>query len=132
MYARCEAKSAPRALWFEKSFAASCEAKRSIILAHGKTQRVSDCGTSSVLPRTQFCFSRKAKDKALESAISEAAVASLSAEIALSYEFRVEAPSGVNSEATSLKEKALYSNKCLDSFPSWRSYNFSKKTSLKG
>ena len=77
---------------------------------HGEAQRVSDCETSSVLPRTQLRFSREAKDKAPVSAISEAAVALLSTEKALSCEARAEAPSGANNEFTSLEGKALYSS----------------------
>ena len=43
-----------------------------------KAHKVSDCETTSVLHRAQSHFSHKAKGKALISAISEAAVASLS------------------------------------------------------
>jgi len=50
---------------------------------------------------------RKAKGKAFVGATSEATVASLVAAKALSHEARFEPPSGANSEAISLEEKAL-------------------------
>ena len=75
----CEAKSAPRVLWIEKSTKALHSAKSSLISASGEAQEVLDYDTSSVLQRTQLCFPHKAKGKALLSAISEDIVASLPA-----------------------------------------------------
>ena len=106
----CEAKTAPRALWIESS-AASCEANRSLVSAPGEAQRVSNCETSSVLLRTQLRFSHEAKDKALISAISEAAVASLSTAKASNNEARSEEYFGANSEVTSLKERVPHRTK---------------------
>ena len=78
---------------------------------HGEAQRVSDCETFSVLPRTQLRFFREAKDKALISAISEATVASLFVAKASIREAKSEVHFGANSEATSLKEKVFHSTK---------------------
>ena len=71
-----KAKLAPRALWIEKS-SASCEANGPLVSASGKAQKVSDYKTTSALHKAQLRFSCEAKGKALISAISEAAVASL-------------------------------------------------------
>jgi len=101
----CEAKSAPRALWIEKSTKALHSAKSSLISASGEAQGVSDCETSSVLLRTQLRFSHEAKGKALISAISEAVVASLCTTKAFVGEAKSEAHPWANSKLLRLKKE---------------------------
>ena len=79
-----EAKSAPRALWIEKSTLASCEAKGPLVSAPGEARKVSGCETTLALHRALPRHSREAKEKTHVSAISEVAVASLSAAKTLS------------------------------------------------
>jgi len=72
-----------------------------------RSSSTSDCKITPALHKAQLRSSHEAKSKALLSAISEAAIASLSVEKALSYKVRAEAPCVANSKATSLEGKAL-------------------------
>ena len=94
-------------MWIEKSTSASREAKRSLVSTSGEAHMVSGCETTLAFHRAQSRFSREAKGKALISAITEVVVASLSVAEALSSEPRIEAPFNANSEATSVKIKAI-------------------------
>ena len=49
LYAACEARSASKASWIEKSTSASRKAKRSLVSASGKARVVSSCETTSTL-----------------------------------------------------------------------------------
>ena len=110
LQARRQAKSASRALWIEKSNSALCKANGSSTSASIEAQVVSDCKTTPTPHKVQLRSSREAKGKALLSATSEAAAASLSAEKAMSCGVRAEALTSANNEATSLEGKVLYSS----------------------
>ena len=107
MYAACKARLASKAIWIDKSTSTSCEAKRSLDSASGGALVVYGCETTSALHRAQLHSSCEVKAKALMGAIREATVALLTAIKTFSREARVEAPSGADSEATSLEGKAL-------------------------
>ena len=104
LQAEREVKSALRDLWIGKSNSALYKAKGSSTSASREVKVVSDCKTTPAPHKAQLRSSCEAKGKALFSATSEAAATLLSA---LSYEVTVH--SGANSEATSLKGKALHS-----------------------
>jgi len=98
-----KAKSASKALWIEKSNSALCKANGSPISTSIEAHVVSNCETTSAFHRAQLHVSCEAKGKATIASLSTAKDSVCEA---ISGAF-----SGTNSEATSLKEKALYCTK---------------------
>ena len=100
-------KTSSKAIWIKKSNLASCEAKKSLVLASHEATEVSNCETDSALHRAQLHHSREAKGKAPIGANSEATAALLktkeslsSARRTLSRKARIESPLSANNEAT--------------------------------
>jgi len=98
-------------LWIKKSNSALCKANGSLISSSTEAHVVSDCETTSALPRVQLCFSCEANDKTLISASSKAAVTSLPTAKTSVRKAKSEAHFGANNEVASLKEKVLHSTK---------------------